>query len=140
MNHVQQKLPEGDCGVAVLAIVTNTSYERVLQSVAPDAVTHGLWYSEMLHALLKITGKHWGVIDFTTDSAFKIQPTIRDYKFSDMPVILGIVRPDAGYIFHYIAIAEGQLHDPLLPDALPLESAKTGYHGDWIIQSVFRQF
>lgn len=137
-THIQQKLPAGDCGIACIGMITGTTYERVMESVAPDSQRYGLWYAEVLHALLKITCKRWYLIEQATDTIINHQPTIKDFGFQKEPTMYGILRPDAGFVFHYVASDGVSFSDPLLPNAISLEEAKTDYHASWIIVGIIR--
>lgn len=128
MEHIPQKFKEGDCGIATIALATNVTYERVLESVAPDACQHGIWVAELLHSLKKITGEEWSTKYYSTTF-----PQLSQYEFPKCPAVYGVIRLEAGNKWHYVFSDGEYFYDPLLPDKITIEQAKLDYHSGWCI-------
>lgn len=126
MFHIRQRR-WADCGVATIAMAAGVAYERVLESVAPDCFVHGLWSGEMLHALLKITGRDWSLAEFDGET------TLKDFDFPEGPAIVCIDRPEMAHYWarHYAVVAGNVIYDPLLKAPLSMEEAKGDHHGAW---------
>lgn len=131
MNHIPQKFPDGDCIVCCIAMALNVTYERVMQSVAPDVVPHGMWYGEVLHTIKKITGDDWAITQYTSPMQ------LSQYKFPSHACIYGVVRTEAADAYHYIVSDGEYLYDPLLPEKILLFDAKLDYHSGWQIVAKF---
>lgn len=129
LEHITQKADSGDCAVPCIALYCNVPYERVMQSVPPDVYEHGLWLAEVLHTIEKIS-------NVTPSMSYYNDKSIRQlsrYEFPKQAAIYGCLRIEAGNTFHYVFSDGEYLHDPLLPDAISLSSAKTDYHSGWLI-------
>lgn len=126
MFHIRQRR-WADCGVATIAMAAGVAYERVLESVAPDCFVHGLWSGEILHALLKITGRDWSFVEFDGEI------TLKDFPFPEGPAIICIDRPEMAHYWarHYAVIAGNVIYDPLLKEPLSMEEAKGDHHAAW---------
>ncbi len=129
MQHVTQKADTGDCGVAAIAMLCGVSCDRVMESVPPDVIPHGLWIPELQHAIEKITGK-------ATTITFHNENTIQQlsrYELKKEPAILAVFRLEAGNAFHYVATDGEYFYDPLLPTKIELLQARTDYHSGWAV-------
>jgi hypothetical protein len=129
MKHVVQRSPDGDCIVSALAMYCGVSVERVMQSVPPDVVPHGMWIPEVLHAIEKIDN----TVPASTYYNGKRAIQLSQFQFPKQRIILGVLRLEAGNVWHYIFSDGEYFYDPLLPDRISLEQAKTDYHSGWSI-------
>lgn len=134
MKHIAQNFDSGDCGVACIAMVTATPYDRVMLSVPPDVADYGLWIPEVLHCLKKITGTEWTLKLFTTDF-----PQLSRFEFPLEPAIVGVLRIEHGNVFHYVASDGEYLYDPLLPDRILITDAQLDYHSGWLVNCVIKR-
>lgn len=124
--HIRQRR-WADCGVATIAMAAGVAYERVLESVAPDCFVHGLWPGEILHALLKITGRVWSLAEFDGET------TLGKFSFPEGPAIVCVDRPEMAHYWarHYSVVAHNVIYDPLLKEPLDLDAARADHHGHW---------
>jgi hypothetical protein len=133
MKHIPQKAPDGDCGVCCAALFLNQSYEEIMQSVPPDVIPHGLWIPELCHTIKKRADIDVAVVTYNKD-LFQIS----QFDFPKEPVILGVLRLEAGNVFHYVFSDGVYLYDPMLPDKITLNQAKTDYHSGWLVVSMIK--
>ena len=133
MKHIPQRYDTGDCGVASLAMFLDQSYEDIMQSVPPDVVPYGLWIYEKLHVIKKRANIDALWVSYT---APLIQ--LSRYEIPKEPWILGIMRIEHDYAFHYVYSDGVYFHDPLLPNKITVEQAKTDYHSGWLIYCLIK--
>lgn len=131
LQHIPQKADDGDCIVTCIALYCGVDYDRVMESVPPDVIPHGMWLVEVLHTIEKITVK---VPSITSYSNNMIQQVSR-FEFPKKPAIYGCWRIEAN-IWHYVYSDGERFYDPLLPDSIPLSAAKTDYHSGWLVMSM----
>jgi hypothetical protein len=124
----------GDCTVAVLAMFLEQSYEEIMQSVPPDVIPYGLWVPEMCHVIKKRSGIDAAVVMYNGD--FK---QVSQFEFPKEPAIYGVMRIEAGNVWHYIYCDGENFHDPMLPEAITLEQAKTDYHSGWLVACMIKK-
>lgn len=130
---VPQKAETGDCGASCIAMVCDVTYERVMESVPPDIIPHGLWYAEVFHALKKVSGRDWSIKEFTTTPV-----RLQDLNFPDEPVILAVTKPEAGYVFHYVAADGFLFYDPYQLEPITVSEAKE-VHGKWNVLALIKE-
>jgi hypothetical protein len=128
MLHISQLARDGDCGVCAIGMVIDQSYEEVMKSTPPDVVPHGLWIPEVCHIIKKRTGKDVAVVTYNKDL-----PQLSQYDFGSDRAIYGVLRIEAGNVFHYVVSDGEYFHDPMLPQRISVLNAKTDYHSGWAI-------
>jgi hypothetical protein len=133
MNHIQQKVADGDCGVAAIAILTGKTYDNVMYYVPPCVYEFGLWIVYIPYALMAITGEAWGIKYY----AAPLVKQLSMFDFPKEPTMYGIYRPDG--VFHYIVSDGEYLYDPLLPNRITLEQARLDYHSGWTIYAEIKK-
>lgn len=133
MIHIPQKFDEGDCIVSCLAMFLSESYEDVMQSIPPDVVPHGLWIYEVLHVIKKRSDVNASLVSYTPPL-----PQLSRYDIPKEPCILGMMRIEHDYAFHYVYSDGIYFHDPLLPNKITVEQAKTDYHSGWLVYCLIK--
>jgi hypothetical protein len=132
LKHITQKSDKGDCIVSCIAMYCGVDYDRVMKSVPPDVIPHGLWIQEAMHSIEKISGK---VPALSYYNDIMIQQISR-FEFPKKPAIYGCLRIEAGNVFHYVVSDGEYFYDPMLPDSIPLSAAKLDYHSGWLVTSM----
>lgn len=133
MNHIPQTVPYGDCIVSAIAMFCGVSYERVMQSVPPDVIPHGMWYAEVLHAIEKIENAAPSLTSYLNQQVKQLS----QFEFPPCRAIYGVIRIESG-AFHYVFSDGEYLYDPLLPDKITLEQAKLDYHSGWLVVGIIK--
>jgi hypothetical protein len=135
MNHIPQTAPYGDCIVSAIAMYCDVSYERVMQSVAPDVIPEGMWYAEVLHAIEKITRETSSLTSYLNQQIKQVS----QFEFPKEKAIYGVLRAELGYTFHYVCCDGENFYDPLLPESITLKQAKTDYHSGWLVVAMIKR-
>jgi hypothetical protein len=130
-----------DCGAAMVASEAEVSYERARASIAPDVCAFGMYYAELLHALIKIT---------KLDYRLTIKPKpenlakyLRRQKLKTSEIYLcertNITNPL--WRVHYVGMdCDENLYDPLEQGVIENARVISDYHKEWNVLGVIRKF
>jgi hypothetical protein len=130
-NHIRQRAL-ADCGVCAIAIFTNESYERIFASCPIDVLFEGLYYTEIVRILNKVTNK-----DFAVKWHVREHISLINYDW-DYDKILVLEKPEEDKNpvskFHYISMMNHKIYDSLEEEVINIDNIQAYNKKDWIVR------
>jgi hypothetical protein len=137
--HVYQ-IGDSDCGVAVAAMATGTSYERALELAFPlrELGSRGMYTENLITLLARLTGtvwRKWEPLPMWPPWVFR-NPRLEEFRFTAAgPIVLCIISPEH-WTSHFIVANEGLIYDGCSNGPMPLGQYE---RKEWILGgAIFR--